>query len=234
MPPPTPSQASLAAELERPDRDAQLEPGERARETDRARVDLARPVLSSSAITFSAATFGAPVTDPGGMPPRTQLGVADPVAQHAATSETRCQTPACGRACASARPRSTRARTRGRGRCGRGRRSSRSRPGPWPTRQRVALGAAAAGRPGAAGALDRGAAHAPPAALEEELGREAGHRAPRPGEERGAVGAQALDGGDEQVDRLAAQPRLQARGRCWPGTGRRRGSACGTPRPRAA
>ena len=55
-------------------------------------------VLSSSAITFIAAILGAPVTDPGGNAARTSSPSPTPSRSVPLTSETRCQTPVCGRA----------------------------------------------------------------------------------------------------------------------------------------
>jgi hypothetical protein len=86
-----------------------------------APVYASRPVDSSSAITSSAASFGAPVTEPGGNAARSSPASPTPSRSSPSTSETMCQTPACGRTSASAvtrtvpgrqtRPRSLRTRS---------------------------------------------------------------------------------------------------------------------------
>ena len=80
-----------------------------------------RVAPSSELMTFIAASFGAPVTEPGGNRARTISPSPTPDRRSAATSETRCQTPACGRTSARAstftepkratRPRSLRTRS---------------------------------------------------------------------------------------------------------------------------
>ena len=49
-------------------------------------------------MTFIAATFGAPETDPGGNAARTRAPSPTPSRTTPLTSETKCQTPVCGRA----------------------------------------------------------------------------------------------------------------------------------------
>ena len=80
IPPPAPSQMRVAADLERADRDAQLEPGERAREADRAGVGLAagRLQLGDHVERGELRRAG----DRAGRERRAQqVGVADAVAQ---------------------------------------------------------------------------------------------------------------------------------------------------------
>ncbi len=58
-------------------------------------------------------------------------------------------------------------------------------------------------------ALDRRAADMVAAPLEEQLGGEARHRTPGAAEERSAVRAQRLDAGEEQVERVTIDPRVK-------------------------
>ena len=179
---------------------------------------------SSSAITSSAASFGAPVTEPGGNVARSSPASPTPSRSSPSTSETRCHTPACGRDL--------------------GERGDADRAGPADAAEVVAdevddhhvLGAVLLrrGQLGAAvrraRALDRRAAHGAARAGEEQLRREARDRAPGPGDERGAVGRQRRRGGGEQVERVALPAGPPGAGRGSPGTGRRPRSAPGTPR----
>ncbi len=59
-------------------------------------------------------------------------------------------------------------------------------------------------------ALDRGAADVVAAAFQEQLGGEAGDRAPRPFEIGRAVGAERLDTGEEHIERVAVDPRIKS------------------------
>ena len=232
MPPPTPSQALLAAELERPDRDVQLEPRDRAREPDRPGVDAA-----GRALELGDHVHRRDLRRARDRPRRERgadgIAVADAVARaRPLTSETRCQTPVCGRASASA--------------------PTAIEPGTADAAEVVAdevddhhvLGAVLLGGRAARRARRprRGSAGRGRVPLIGAL------RIRRPWRSRNSSGdrlatapvgtgrrtprdrARSVDArGHEQVDRVAARGGTRAGRRCSPGTDRRRGSARGTP-----